>query len=519
MKAVGWILGQDCEIDAQDVNGFTALHLALFNGNLHLAKELLKHGCRVDVRSWGGWLPLHSLASCGHDLQMDRYQDIDFAFMINQLSLNGALLDSPGDLGLCAAHLTILAERPNFLESFVRAGANFILLDWASRTALDYLITRTKGLGFANKVYTWILGGKVVSEFQQAFAIAEGFVSDELLVGISTGEDTNENLSAPEVLLYSWDPGLDHVNDGFIKFRLFDRLACKMLLGMTLIYVTMRTEDSSKVRMVFRNREILGISIERFSAIALVSHVNNRLRSGFVPKELPSEVIGFSDLRMKWQVAKVLDVLYSQNIDLIKSKLEGSPTIAEIETFLAEYGTTILSLPFCFDDSLFSVTLMKLFLDCGADIDKQNHRGDTALANAVGVGRDAFELNRADNIDMVRYLVRRGANPEIKNKNGKTAIEYVRENGLDEFFAIIPGAERKSVNEHNKDTTEDAKHVIWDAFETEPSRGVAEDASETGDYDRVLSRIEDAAGTAQINSRPGSSVHRYEADDRMDEYD
>jgi ankyrin repeat protein len=208
MKTLGWIFNKGCEIDAQDVDGFTALHLALFNGHFHLSKELLDHGCRVDMRSRAEWLPLHSLASCGRELEMNRYEEFDFVSMINTLSLDGTLIDIPGELGLCPAHLTVLTEIPNLLESFVRAGANFILQDMRSATALDCLIKRIPGQGFSVQTYSWILGQQAVSEFQQIFGTVENFVLED---GSTQGE-SDDSKSSPKFLLYPFQTGFEEVD-------------------------------------------------------------------------------------------------------------------------------------------------------------------------------------------------------------------------------------------------------------------------------------------------------------------
>ena len=130
-------------------------------------------------------------------------------------------------------------------------------------------------------------------------------------------------------------------------------------------------------------------------------HVNNRLRSQSVPKELPTEVTDIPELRTKWHTARILDVIHSKDIDLIKRQLEDSDSVVNFDTFLADYDMTILVLPFLFDDPLFSVTLMEFFLDHGADIDRRGDDGDTVLAAAVEFIGDSLEPCMTGKIELV----------------------------------------------------------------------------------------------------------------------
>lgn len=68
-----------------------------------------------------------------------------------------------------------------------------------------------------------------------------------------------------------------------------------------------------------------------------------------------------------------------------------------------------------------------LLLDNGADIDAQNKKGETALILAVKCGSEAF----------VELFLSRGADPDIRDLQGKMAEEYAQDSGrlsvADEF--------------------------------------------------------------------------------------
>lgn len=50
------------DVNAQDANGWTALHLTVLNKNFSLFEALLASGASVDIRTNLGWHPLHTLA-------------------------------------------------------------------------------------------------------------------------------------------------------------------------------------------------------------------------------------------------------------------------------------------------------------------------------------------------------------------------------------------------------------------------------------------------------------------------
>ncbi|KAK1172203.1 protein phosphatase 1 regulatory subunit 16A-like [Acipenser oxyrinchus oxyrinchus] len=58
-----------CDLNAQDENGTSLLHIAAANGYQSTAELLLEHKARVEVRDSDGWSPLHA-ASCWGQIQI-----------------------------------------------------------------------------------------------------------------------------------------------------------------------------------------------------------------------------------------------------------------------------------------------------------------------------------------------------------------------------------------------------------------------------------------------------------------
>lgn len=66
----------------------------------------------------------------------------------------------------------------------------------------------------------------------------------------------------------------------------------------------------------------------------------------------------------------------------------------------------------------------------GAEVDRQNHRGETALMKAAG----------SNNLLVLRLLLHHGANAHKETTEGKRAIDFARENGHLEAVGILEGA-------------------------------------------------------------------------------
>ena len=85
--------------------------------------------------------------------------------------------------------------------------------------------------------------------------------------------------------------------------------------------------------------------------------------------------------------------------------------------------------------------ILDLLISVGADIDKANNKGETALIKA------AQKLD----YDMVEYLLEKNANVELEDKYGKKAINYV---GRDERLMVLLGDRSKEARNLPKDITE-----------------------------------------------------------------
>jgi ankyrin repeat protein len=85
-----------------------------------------------------------------------------------------------------------------------------------------------------------------------------------------------------------------------------------------------------------------------------------------------------------------------------------------------EHGVT----PLHFTAETYSVEVARVLLDSGADVNAQDAFGNTPLARAV------YRSKRGIESDLVKLLLSRGADPDIKNKSGESARDLVKGNAL-----------------------------------------------------------------------------------------
>ncbi len=74
-----------------------------------------------------------------------------------------------------------------------------------------------------------------------------------------------------------------------------------------------------------------------------------------------------------------------------------------------------------------NLALVRLLLKHGAQIDSANNNGDTPLM-------DAAYLNK---LDILAELLARGANPQLLNKRGRSALALARQRGHHQAVALL----------------------------------------------------------------------------------
>lgn len=99
------------EIDATDEAGYTALHWAADNGNIHQVKTLLASGAKLEATTSKGFTPLHLAATCGH---------ID---IVKTLLAGGAWIEARENEGYTALAMAARDGRTETVRALLVAGA------------------------------------------------------------------------------------------------------------------------------------------------------------------------------------------------------------------------------------------------------------------------------------------------------------------------------------------------------------------------------------------------------------
>lgn len=121
------------------------------------------------------------------------------------------------------------------------------------------------------------------------------------------------------------------------------------------------------------------------------------------------------------------------DIEMLKLALEGGASARNITTFTD--GTALSAAA-----HLGHVEAVRILIAHKAPLDHVNGRGWTALHEAVVLGNGG-----PNHVATVEALVKAGADPDIKDRRGATALTYARQRGYREIIRILePARGRKS---------------------------------------------------------------------------
>ena len=129
LKAIGFFLHCDVNIDTCDERGWSPLFFAAFNGNAELAKLFIEFGANVNLKDHGGFTPLHWAAFNGHaniikyfvthnaDINarsLRNWTPLMMAAMSGHLSACSALIASGAETSLVSSHGWTALQKASF---------------------------------------------------------------------------------------------------------------------------------------------------------------------------------------------------------------------------------------------------------------------------------------------------------------------------------------------------------------------------------------------------------------------
>lgn len=143
------------EIDQPGPDGSYPLHVAVSRGRVVIARELLEHGARLDVRDAQGRTPLHVALANGKtqaaELLLQHGADDDLQALLFDLAREQALdrdsiellkaqgvdLNALGPAGQTPLHEAVAAANLKLAKQLISAGADVNLTDSSGRTVLE----------------------------------------------------------------------------------------------------------------------------------------------------------------------------------------------------------------------------------------------------------------------------------------------------------------------------------------------------------------------------------------------
>ncbi|MCY4320950.1 MAG: ankyrin repeat domain-containing protein, partial [Bdellovibrionaceae bacterium] len=128
ITAVNKILKEGIDIHALNTYSYTALHLAVENGDPDIVEILLKYGANFDTKDNWGKTPAHLAVE-------NRDKDI-----VEILLKYGANFDTKDNWGKTPAHLAVENRDKDIVEILLKYGANFDTKDNWGKTVLDKAI-------------------------------------------------------------------------------------------------------------------------------------------------------------------------------------------------------------------------------------------------------------------------------------------------------------------------------------------------------------------------------------------
>ena len=123
----------------------------------------------------------------------------------------------------------------------------------------------------------------------------------------------------------------------------------------------------------------------------------------------------------------------NNDIEMLNIALEGGANPRNVTTFTDETALTTAA-------HLGHVEIVRILIAHKAPLDHVNARGWTALHKAVVFGNGG-----PNHVATVEALVKAGADPDIKDRQGATALTYARQRGYQDMIKILePARGRKS---------------------------------------------------------------------------
>ncbi|WP_264376206.1 ankyrin repeat domain-containing protein [Wolbachia endosymbiont (group B) of Idaea aversata] len=420
LNKVEGLANQGAGLNTKGSNDWTLLHFAVFSNKFDIVKFLLDKNANIKAKDVYGNTPLHVAAQYDSKLEIVEFLLDRNASGINDVNNNGST----------PLHLAIQGNKPSTVKLLLNKGANINAKDKDGKTPLDLAV---------QEGYTDII--QIIEQVQSD-------LDKELLTAVQNGDlnkvksliSRNANVNTRDK--YSWTPlhwaaykGHLEVAEFLVKKGADINAADKGPYGKKSIHVA--AENNSKDIIEFFLSK--GVSI------------NDTDKQGYTP-------LHYAAWRGRLEVAKFLIEEYANSIfkynngstlpcnaslgnhlDIIKCSM-GEKNILEIRDNSGR-------VPLHCAASNGKLDIVKYFIDEEkVDVNVKDNNDDTPLHLATGY------------LDVVKYLISKGANINAKCKAGKTpldiaayqklsdVVEYLKQTQLDLDKKLLIAAKGGDLN-------------------------------------------------------------------------
>lgn len=431
------LLDRGADIEAKDVRGWTPLFIAAKKNREGIVKFLLARGANIQATEDTGKTLLHQLV-----------QDKGPISLIHLLVNSGIHLDSRDGSGETALHLAIRGRQVDVVSLLIENGAD---IQTASEDGATALLKAVDQYNVNEAIVALLLdSGADVSaravDGKEALHISAARGQETILrLLLEAGANVNAVAKGGITALH---PASSRGNDTMVRL-LLDRgadVSAQTAEGITALHLA-----------TMENRpNVVGLLLKRGAdpRVKTTTHANRKAK-GTTPLHLAAANCSMVELLLKHGAEMEAKNADGETVFFIAASYNAAETVRRLAELGADTNTTNNKGNTALHKKSANSEMTGILLEKSVKVDTRNFDGETALHLAAhgynGVlkllldygasingldGRGRTALHRASSWSngheaSMQLLVERGANREIKDRNGATALDLFRLSGRD----------------------------------------------------------------------------------------